>query len=565
MKKLFGALVLATSIFAISCSNSSGSSDSSSGESNSSSGDTNTEQYEFSDKEHFLVLTNTSNRDIPFTEIPCARGGRQAYVNKTFIQPLEVNSDDIKIIDANFDNLELYEAIKNADINPSVYTGASYSVTPPQNREDVAVNGTYDFWINDSLTNGTIDLTNSIKCTFTLKAVGQTCKIWYRNSAQGKEEPEISDEKFTNLSNALDSVFHKEMAIFGSNEINSNTQVFIQAPAGTKLNVLIYDIGGDKVPAANTATYGGFFAGKDLYLQSIIDNSTPPNNLVKSNTCECIHVDSYLLKRDMDNQKQTTTSTIVHETQHLLHFINKTLKQIQNQNQNPLSETWFNEMLSLCAEDIFQSQLGLTDDESSKNRLPMFNANYYHGFKNWKNGNDVLISYANVYAFGAYLMRNFGGVRLINKIATNNYINEESITQALQALGYTNENFMSVLKKFADVIIYPESNSKYTLNKTVNQTFEGENYSITAINLMNYYINVNESILQNFYDSDNRKRTLNNGTLVMLGPIILKAGIVYNDKSFGGYGTHAIYLGKVNSRPEFVTTADINQAIYFAE
>ncbi len=563
MKKLFGALLLVTSFFVFSCSN--GSENSNSEESEDAT-EENSVNYEFADKEHFLVLTNTSVSDIPFSDIPSAKGGRQAYKIQSVIQNCDGYSDELKIIDAVFDNSYIIDCLKNAEKYPEASSDdvsllkASFTVSPVPSLEDVVKGGSYNFYINDTLVNNKIDLTVNTESTFVLKEIGETCKIWFRNSTQGKEEPAISDDQFTALASSLDSIFHKEMSIFGSNVISSYPNEFIQASAGTKLNVLIYDIGGDKVPSSETATYGGFFAPKDLYNSDSIQITDANNQTktIKPNKCECIHIDSYLLKKDMDDNKKTTTSTIVHETQHLLHFINKTIK-IQTE-----SNTWYNEMLSLSAEDIFQTQLGLSDSESPKNRLSTFNAKYYDGFKNWRTGDAILYSYANVYAFGAFLMRNYGGVNLINKIANNNSLNEDSITEALHALNY-NEDFTSVLKKFGEVIIYPRNTAKANLYKTVNQSFEGTNYSLTAIDLLTYGVLTNEESLQYIYDSANRKRTLADGRLVVIGPVILNAGASYVGGALGGYGTHAVYLGKVTQAPVFQSTAGVNQAIYLNE
>ena len=87
-------------------------------------------------------------------------------------------------------------------------------------------------------------------------------------------------------------------------------------------------------------------------------------------------------------------------------------------------------MLSMCAEDVFQNVLNLSDYDISKSRLNESFDAPWNGFGIWPDNNDtpaIFYAYANAYAFGAYLMRNYGGVNLIQKIASNPYSGKKSI------------------------------------------------------------------------------------------------------------------------------------------
>jgi hypothetical protein len=138
-------------------------------------------------------------------------------------------------------------------------------------------------------------------------------------------------------------------------------------------------------------------------------------------------------------------------------------------------------MLSLVAEEMLQKTIGIDDKESPKSRLKIFNRYYYKGFTNWQEGNEVYIYYANAYAFGAFLIRNFGGSKLIKEIVNNSYLNQESITQALRKLGY-NEDFNSVCEKFAQTVIFTQNcnnNNFYSLNRQI----EEQDFTFDAIDL----------------------------------------------------------------------------------
>lgn len=507
------------------------------------------EPYENAGKEHFLVLTNDSASDISLQALinpsSSVRSAGRINPNGLFAtQTIVQNEKDVKIIDANIEELELIEQLRNSERYNSNRSGVNASILPQQPQfTETAVGDSHNFWCYDTDLNST----NTHQFSFTLKAIGQKCQIWFCNATDSHEEPVIANEKFTDLAESLDQVLAHEMAIFGSNVIDVYSSQLISAPQGTKLNVLVYDIKGDKNPTQGNAVVGGLFASKDLFLQSGLNNGQ-----IKSNECECIHADSYLLKKDIDNNSKFITSTLLHEFQHLLNFVNKTLKIPQN----PYSANWYNEMLSMCAEDIFQTQLGLQDNDSPKFRLDTFSAYYYDGFRNWRsdtgNNNDVLKSYANVYAFGAFLMRNFGGVNLIHQIATNEMVDEASISAALIALGYK-EDFYSVLHQFGNVIVFPTDPEKLNLNKAVTQDFGGIRYTLTAINLMNYRNLVLEPNLPAYYDYKNRTKKITVGEQEMFalyGPIILMDGY-YPMANLGSTGSFVIYLGELDSKPEF--------------
>ena len=81
-------------------------------------------------------------------------------------------------------------------------------------------------------------------------------------------------------------------------------------------------------------------------------------------------------------------------------------------------------------------------------------------------------------------MRNYGGINLINKIATNQYTNEGAITKALQDSGY-NETFYTVFQKFGSVYACTEG-SGLSLNKTVISSVNNITKTLEAINLTDY-------------------------------------------------------------------------------
>ena len=95
------------------------------------------------------------------------------------------------------------------------------------------------------------------------------------------------------------------------------------------------------------------------------------------------------------------------------------------------------------------------DEDAPVARFERFASGYYQsGLVDWLDGdNDKLrYSYAGAYAFGAYLARNYGGASLIKEIATNEYVDQESITAALQACNY-DETFETVFAKYMQALL----------------------------------------------------------------------------------------------------------------
>ncbi len=388
--------------------------------------------------------------------------------------------------------------------------------------------------------------------TFVKKAEGEHCRIWYYRDTT-KTYINIDDSIFTSLKNTIDMIFEKETQIFGSNIFSANGM--ITANSSTKLDVLIYDLFGDATQNLQSGTFG-FFNSFDFYMNEYLNDyntykysidSSFKKYALTSNECQAIHIDSYFLWKDVENNTEMVTSTLIHEFQHLLNFCNKGIQSYSD---------WFTEMLSMSAEDVFQSQINLSDTDSPKGRLNGEFGYPYKGFGYWPGNtdSDVYYAYANAYAFGAYLMRNYGGIRLIHEIATNSYVNKNAITRALQTLGY-NETFESVLKKFGMVYVNTNSGDSDSLNRSISENYNGTTYTLDAINLNEYFVTrynnrtacVND--LNNLYSETNQFTYRNaQGTSYwyLQKPRIFKSSYTLTEP-IKSYGFAVFYLGTVQS------------------
>ena len=302
---------------------------------------------------------------------------------------------------------------------------------------------------------------------FVLKESGEHCNVWCveKDSAYMMKNP-LSSDVFTQVREKFDEIYPVQIQIFGDNKFSSSNWSNLLQKHDGKVNILIYDIANDACESQTGGIYG-FFHSLDFHSDSNYSNET-----------ECINVDSFFFNKDPEGSFQT----LFHEFQHLENFVNKVVLSSNNRSVS----TWYNEMLSMLSEDIFTDLLGIELENAPANRLNFFNAYYPLGFYKWRSesnyfpSGDVYISYANSYAFGAYLLRNFGGIELIKEICQNDFVDEESITKTLETLGY---DFTDVLLNFYQILFENES---YSLNKEFSDDSFGCKLNIKAIDLKKF-------------------------------------------------------------------------------
>lgn len=356
--------------------------------------------------------------------------------------------------------------------------------------------------------------------------VGEHCYIFGDDSEKNGDkkskgidlcyDDDDTKNTFVLLGKEFDRCYELETAIIGDPKYDSyRDNIFV--PCNKKVIIFVSDLYGDATKDQDSGVVGYFYNG-DMYKQEFVDTfvnikqvglKTQPVEeddpaYVHSNEASMFYVDSKFLT----THKETVYTTLVHEFNHMINFITKTLKymtanpsvDVQNM-PNHMCDTWFTEMLAMTTEDMFCDFLSTEYTESPMARLPLFNLFYYYGFRNWDSYtvkdssgqtidiDSIYVSYANTYAFGAFLARNYGGIDLIKEIATNGYVNEQAINQALIKRGST---YKEALSNFALVLIntaVPTSaqlaqtgeNYYYTMNRSAKKT--GEELYFDAINL----------------------------------------------------------------------------------
>jgi hypothetical protein len=326
---------------------------------------------------------------------------------------------------------------------------ASFSATA-QLSEDIVGSRT-NFWVQNMADAW-------IQVEAELKAMGTHSKIWVCNNLVA---PSVAKE----IATRFDSIYSYETSLIGY-EYGGGPGGNGGVDGDSRIQILIYDI-----PEWNIA---GYFWGKDFYSQSTLDktNNRPP----RTNNGEIFYLDYVFASGE---NRKILYSTMVHELQHMINFNSKTIR------HGLSAGTWYNEMLSMVTEDTISPLIGIsfnTTGHPSVMRLPVF-LNYFaaSGVADWDAG-DIVLSYANCYAFGAYLARNFGGAKLLQNMVTNAEVDEPSISQAMSAAGFGG-GFDFALSKYGEAFIFNDI-FRHTFNKTVTQNIGGQNYQFKKLDIL---------------------------------------------------------------------------------
>ena len=317
--------------------------------------------------------------------------------------------------------------------------------------ETYDVGDTRSFWIDVGTNNS--NQTKFERISATLKVEGDYGYIWVANSnydsdSSSNEDNYLKLSQLQILSDTFDKMFQAETAIFGKTYKEQYDEMWdygLITPK-EKISILIFDIGSDFAENQNSGILG-YFWSKDMLPDDY--TFTPEFEWLRSNEDEIFYMDVHFL----DKFPNLALGTLVHEFQHMLHFVNKTVKFSDGES---MSETWYDEMLSLLTEDLFAKELNVDLSEMMDVYIKSFMADYSSkGLTSWYNDN---LSYGYSYLMGAFVARNYGdGIEVVREIASNEYFNIESIVEAIQTV--TDDSYFTeetLFKDFARALCYPE-------------------------------------------------------------------------------------------------------------
>lgn len=248
---------------------------------------------------------------------------------------------------------------------------------------------------------------------------------------------------------------------------------------GIKINIVIGDIFSDNTNemAANDNGVMGMVCQKDLYASGVKGKDTIVD---ASNLGNYFYLDSYWAVKD----ENESYATIAHEFQHLIGFGLKYVEYALEYDSYFLTE-----MLSMLSEDMMQEYLDVSDNNVPLARLPLFNRYYFLlGLNEFSQDEYMAIAYANAYAFGAWLSRQYGGTKLIHEMALNKYVGIDCMVNAVNTVTGKDYSYLDLLRKYTQALVFTNTEYDYpTMNKAAETdiTCNGYEYPMKAIDLWN--------------------------------------------------------------------------------
>ncbi len=259
-----------------------------------------------------------------------------------------------------------------------------------------------------------------------------------------------------------------------------------------EITILLTDIGNDNSPSGGIV---GYFHAKDNYKQS---------NESGSNERIMFYADAVMFANtdNGDFWQKEMYSTLAHEFQHMIHFYQKTVLLVDN-STNDEEDTWINEMLSETTEDLVATKIhhtgprGVVDTDGSagnsgntKGRYPLFNENNTLSLTAWYNS---LADYSKVNAFGTFLIRNYGGAKVLHDIVHNNKEHEDAIMDAIHKYpGAENKTFDDLLTEWGIAVMLSDNDNlaqdlpTYNTGDFTEDTYNQSTYDLGSINFFNY-------------------------------------------------------------------------------
>lgn len=445
------------------------------------------------------------------------------------------------------------EEIKLEDIQKSVRSIADSVPIQPVASATYSVGKTKDIYVDNN-----VDLNSYASKKATLYASGDNCYVWVVSDSFTTKLTETEKKSIAEtFRDKFEAFYPMETYVFGKESdklINSNAttnkvseaaiyDMSSYSDTGTKINIVIYDIGTD-YDSSNQCGVLGYFYAKDYFTKLTNSNTV----IDYSNQGKYFYIDApYAASKvkDSDGKTQytlsTTISTLAHEFQHMINF------GVKNIEKDLSPDTSYNEMLSMLCEDMMSSQLGLDDDENVRaERLPYFNTSYMlSGIREYRDDGAAALSYSTSYGFGSWLCRQYGGAALVKEIMSNDYVDNDSIVNAVNTLNGKSYTFDDLFKQFLVACVDKNGTKGYTHNKNAYQAVtyssgsDTYSYPMTAIDLWasayGYPTSTNKFLIEN-----QEKCAYDTSVSSWTGPFILSNAYVVSLRPYYGISLHKI-------------------------
>lgn len=259
-------------------------------------------------------------------------------------------------------------------------------------------------------------------------------------------------------------------------------------PANDEITILLTDIDGDNSPNGGVI---GFFWSKDNFVSRY------------SNEKVMFYIDSVMFANKTNGiwdingfWAKITITTLAHEFQHMISFYQKEVL------RGTRVDKWLDEMLSLATEDMLATKLKQNGSRgvsyldgsagmpnNSRGKYPTYNINNTLSLTDWSN---EVKQYSKVSSFGAFLIRNYGGAKLLHDMIHNNFGDERAVVEAvnLSPNGY-GKNFSDLLHEWGVAVMLSGYDNivdipTYNRGGFSYSTYNSSNYNLGSINFFNY-------------------------------------------------------------------------------
>ena len=462
-------------------------------------------------------------------------------------------------------NKDLFNQAKSANTS-SRLTSLSRSANSPVKISDFKVGtSTKDIYIDFDT-----ELSSYKKASATLRAIGYNggysdedsnvtsdaiCLVWVVDdyfSSSDSSGKKINSTVAHSLAKKFAEYYSLEREIFGeesdylitSSGYLDTTSMKYNSSTGNFVNIVVYDIGADYNTSEQCGVVGYFYS-KDYFEKASYSSGSVLNYTnegkyfyIDSPFCNYVSNGNYSGTGDVSN---TAITTLFHEFQHMINFNNKDLNNLS-------SSTWYNEMLSMLAEDVLVSELGLENSEDAvwNTRMPSYNEDYYYSaLDEYRSGDYAVISYSTAYALGAYVARNYGGIKVIEQMSKNSYVDFESILKAIETVSGKSLSGLQLYKEviaasvFRDGVknssttyTFASTNTLPTFYKEQSATYSGTTLRLPKISIFSDDYGFN-------YNSKSSKYKYS-------GPLIMASGLA-SSEGLRGHCFNIHYAGTVNS------------------
>lgn len=274
-------------------------------------------------------------------------------------------------------------------------------------------------------------------------------------------------------------------------------------PADNNITIFLFDIDNDN---STTGGVAGYFYARDNFNTASYPGSN--ERLMFAIDSNFYGIKSGATWEVTDSWPSNMLVTLAHELQHMIHFYQRGVL------RGATSATWLNEMCSMSAEDLVAGKLGVDGPRGVDSSIgsagtgPIYGgelsrATYYDylTLTQWQSGtgeNSVLNSYAQAYAFAAFLNRNYGGAQFFRNLLTvSSSVPDSStvgaITEALSMTGYTGLDFDEVLRRWGIATLFSDiattdvpAGYRYNQGAFFPTSLNGITYNLGSINMYNY-------------------------------------------------------------------------------